>query len=68
MIDAVMLFLSWTMFAPPAHDLDVRAMPDMSTCLQRARVITEKIADLEQRGSRAKLIAPCVFMPTNLPT
>ena len=65
---AVMLVVSWTLFAPPAHDVDVHAMPDMLTCLERAKVITEKVADLEGHGLGAKLVARCVSIPMNMPT
>lgn len=68
MINAVMLVVSWTMFMPPAHDVEIRAMPDMATCLDRAKVIAEKVADLEGAGLSAKLVARCVSVPTNMPT
>lgn len=68
MMDAVVLVLSWTLFAPPAHDVDIRSMPDMATCLQRARTITTKIADLEENGLGARLVARCIAVPTNIRT
>lgn len=68
MMDAVMLVLSWTLFVPQAHDVDVHAMPDMATCLERARAITERIAGLEEGGLNAKLVARCVSVPTNIRT
>ena len=65
-MNAVMLVLSWTMFVPPAHDVDVHIMPDMTTCLERAKIITEEISDLEGDGVQAKLVARCVSVPTHI--
>ncbi len=67
-MNAVMLVVSWTLFMPPAHDVDVHAMPDMMTCLERAKIITERMADLEGGGLSAKLVARCVSIPMNMPT
>jgi hypothetical protein len=68
MMNAVLLVLSWTLFVPPAHDVDVHAMPDMETCLERARAITERIAGLEEDGLKARLVARCVSVPTGIHT
>ncbi len=68
MMDAVVLVLSWTLFTPAAHDVDVQPMPDMGTCLQQARTITEKVADLEEGGLSARLVARCIFVPMNIQT
>lgn len=67
-MDAVILIISWTLFVPPAHDVDVQAMPDIASCLRVARTVTEKVSDLEHQGVRAKLVARCVSVPTNLQT
>lgn len=66
MMDAVVLVLSWTLFVPAAHDVDVQPMPDMATCLRQARTITEKIAHLEEGGLSARLVARCVAVPMNI--
>lgn len=67
-MDAVILIISWTLFVPPAHDVDVQAMPDIASCLRVARTVTEKVSDLESQGVRAKLVARCVSVPANLQT
>ncbi|MGI9433866.1 MAG: hypothetical protein ACR2Q4_03400 [Geminicoccaceae bacterium] len=65
-MNAVILVVSWTLFTPPAHDVDIRTMPDMPTCLDFARSITEQVSDLERGGLGARLVARCVAVPTNL--
>jgi hypothetical protein len=68
MMDAVLLVLSWTLFVPPAHDVNVQTMPDMRTCLEQARLVAETVAGLEERGLEAKLVARCITVPTHLGT
>jgi hypothetical protein len=66
-MDIVILVISWTLFVPPAHDVDIQPMPDIASCLQVAETVTRKVSDLEQKGVRAKLVARCVSVPTNMP-
>ncbi|MDH3658912.1 MAG: hypothetical protein OEU92_02600 [Alphaproteobacteria bacterium] len=67
-MEAVILVISWTLFAPPAHDVDVHAMPDIASCLRVAKTVTRKVSDLEGHGVQAKLVARCVSVPTNIKT
>ena len=65
-MEIVFLVISWTLFMPPAHDVSVRAMPDIESCLDAAETLAVKVSDLEDRGLRAKLVARCIPVPTNL--
>ncbi|MEZ5930803.1 MAG: hypothetical protein R3F54_02415 [Alphaproteobacteria bacterium] len=65
-MEAIVLVVSWTLFAPPAHDVNVQAMPDIASCLQAAETLTREVSDLESYGVQAKLVARCVSVPTNL--
>jgi hypothetical protein len=65
-MEAIILVISWTLFTPPAHDVDIRTMPDLASCLQTAKTLTRKVSDLENRGVQAKLVARCVSVPTNI--
>lgn len=67
-MEAIILVISWTLFAPPAHDVDVRAMPDIASCLRVAKTVTRRISELEDQGVRAKLVARCVSVPANIET
>lgn len=67
-MEAIILVISWTLFAPPAHDVDVRAMPDIASCLRVAKTVTTKASDLESKGVQAKLVARCVSVPANFRT
>ncbi len=64
-LQTIILVVSWTLFQPPAHDVEVRPMPDLETCLKRARMVTTTVAGLERRGVQAKIVARCVTVPTN---
>jgi hypothetical protein len=64
-MEAIILVISWTLFSPPAHDVNVQAMPDIGSCLRAAETVTEKVSELEQQGVQAKLVARCVAVPTN---
>lgn len=65
-MEAIILVISWTLFSPPAHDINVRAMPDKASCLRVAETVTQKVSDLEKEGVQAKLVARCVFVPANV--
>lgn len=65
-MDAIILVISWTLLTPPAHDVDVRAMPDIASCLRVARSVTRRVSDLEDDGVQAKLVARCISVPTNI--
>ncbi len=67
-MEAVILIISWTLFTPPSHDVDVQPMPDIASCLRVAETVTRKISDLESHGVQAKLVARCVSVPTNIET
>ena len=62
-MDTIILVVSWTLFMPPAHDVQVRNMPDLDTCLAKAAALTLEVTDLEQKGVQAKLVARCVKVP-----
>lgn len=64
-MEAIILIISWTLFAPPAHDVDVQPMPDIASCLRVAETVTRRVSDLESQGVRARLVARCVSVPTN---
>lgn len=64
-MEAIILIISWTMFTPPAHDIDVHPMPDIASCLRIAKTVTERVSDLEAEGVQAKLVARCVAVPTH---
>lgn len=65
-MEAIILVISWTLFTPPAHDVNIRPMPDIASCLRVAKTVTQKVSDLEKRGVRAKLVARCVSVPANI--
>jgi hypothetical protein len=65
-MEAIILVISWTLFSPPAHDIDVQAMPDIGSCLRVAETVTKKVSDLEKQGVQAKLVARCVSVPANI--
>lgn len=65
-MEAIILVVSWTLFAPPAHDVNVQPMPDIASCLQTAETVTRTITDLEAHGVQAKLVARCIKVPTQL--
>ena len=65
-MEAIILVISWTLFTPPAHDVDIRTMPDLASCLHAAKTLTRKVSDLENQGVQAKLVARCVSVPTNI--
>jgi hypothetical protein len=65
-MDTIILVISWTLFSPPAHDINVRAMSDIGSCLRVAKTVTRKVSDLEKQGVQAKLVARCVSVPTNV--
>ena len=67
-MEAVILVISWTLFAPPAHDVDVHPMPDIASCLRIAETVTQKVSYLERQGLQGKLVARCVSVPTSLKT
>ncbi len=65
-MEAIILVVSWTLFVPPAHDVNVRPMPDIASCLRVAKTVTRRVSELEERGVRAKLVARCVAVPANI--
>lgn len=67
-MEAVILIISWTLFTPPAHDVNVQPMPDIASCLRVAKTVTRRVFDLESQGVQAKLVARCVSVPTNMET
>jgi hypothetical protein len=62
-MDAIILVVSWTLFMPPAHDVQIRTMPDLQSCLTKAATLTLQVTDLEEKGLAAKLVAHCVRVP-----
>lgn len=67
-METIILVISWTLFAPPAHDVNVQPMPDIASCLRVAETVSRKVSDLESDGVQAKLVARCVAVPTNIKT
>jgi len=65
-METVILVISWTLFTPPAHDVSVRPMPDISSCLDAAKTVTSQVTDLENKGVRAKLVARCISVPAKI--
>jgi|GEM_PF-4116212 len=65
-MEAIILVISWTLLAPPAHDVSVQPMPDIASCLHAAKTVTRKVSDLETQGVQAKLVARCISVPTNI--
>ncbi len=65
-MEAIILIISWTLFTPPSHDVNVQPMPDIASCLRVAKTVTRKVSDLESHGVQAKLVARCVSVPTNI--
>ena len=65
-MEAIILVISWTLFTPPAHDVRIQPMPDIDSCLQAAKNVTQTVSDLETKGVQARLVARCVSVPTNI--
>lgn len=65
-MEAIILVISWTLLTPPAHDVRVQPMPDINSCLQAAKTITQTVSNLETEGVQAKLVARCISVPTNI--
>lgn len=64
-MEAIILVISWTLFSPPAHDVNVQAMPDIGSCLRVAKSVKREVSDLEKRGVQAKIVARCITVPAN---
>ncbi len=65
-MEAIILVISWTLFSPPAHDINVKAMPDISSCQRVAQTVTKEVSDLEKQGVQAKIVARCISVPAGI--
>jgi len=65
-MEAIILVISWTLFTPQAHDVNVQPMPDIESCLRAAEIVTREVSDLEDKGVKAKLVARCISVPAGM--